>query len=304
MNLTWYTAYHGDTWEEMCNALLALKHGVNYQPISDKGGDNGLDGLVASQGIIYQAYGQEPENNDPVKGVKGKIHKDLAKLDKNKNSILEIIGTQKISRWVLLLNKEIPSNDLHAYIKKKQDEVISWGLSFIASDFQVLIQPPSYFHTEYLELEKKRDDRIEVDVKKLTAPSMESIRRNTQFIAVLEKFKKITDEKTAEEFAYDEIKQYIENAAQLDLIQKEEPDFYSEIENIRSDVESDAKQGSILSGTYNSMANTQNTLEQRLNNKIGSRLGGATLRRVRKFIIADWFVRCPLNFKSKDNKSQ
>lgn len=75
--LLWYTELYGDGWEDRCNALLALKHGADYQPIGDKGGDLGLDGLVLCQGIAYQAYGQEPENQDPAKGVKDKIHADL-----------------------------------------------------------------------------------------------------------------------------------------------------------------------------------------------------------------------------------
>jgi hypothetical protein len=41
--LLWYTELYGDSWEDRCNALLALKHGADYQPIGDKGGDLGLD---------------------------------------------------------------------------------------------------------------------------------------------------------------------------------------------------------------------------------------------------------------------
>lgn len=300
MNLTWYTEYDGDAWEEMCNILLALKHGADYQPISDKGGDMGLDGLVVSQHLAYQAYGQEFDAKNPEDLVKNKIHKDLAKLKKNEKDISKLLGSNRISRWVLLLNKKIPHNNLHAYIKKKQDEVTSWDLSIIAPDFQVSIQPPSYLHTEYLELIKKKDERIEIDSQKATDSSMEAIRQNKNFIAVLTKFEKITNKETAEKFAYDQILQHIQYTDQLSQIQKEQPDFYSEIEEIRSDVERDAEQGSILEGTYSSMSNTQNILETRLNNKIGGRLGGRTLKRVRRFIIADWFVRCPLNFKDKD----
>ena len=300
MNETWYADYHGDSWEEMCNVLLGLKHGPNYQPISDKGGDMGLDGLVISEGIAYQAYGQEPENQNPTKGVKDKITKDLKKLKENEKDIIQVIGDAKISRWVLLLNLQIPSNSIHAFAKTKQDEVKSWNLPFISDDLQVFIQPPSYFKTEYLEHKKKKDDRVEIDIAPNYAPSMDGLRQHNQFLAVLEKFKKIASEDVAERLAYNQFKEYFENAEQLSEVSKREPDFYNEIEDIRSDVEKDAEMGSLLSGSYESMSQTQNTLEARLNSKIGSRLGNYTLTRVRKYIIADWFVRCPLDFKKKE----
>jgi hypothetical protein len=302
MNETWYTAYHGDSWEEMCNVLLSLKHGTKYQPISDKGGDMGLDGLVLSDGIAYQAYGQESENQNPTKGIKDKIRDDLNKLKKNEKDIFEVVGDAKISKWVLLLNLQIPSSSIHTYAKTKEDDVKSWNLPFISDDFRVFVQPPSYFETEYLEYKKKKDERIEINISTNYAPSLSGLRQHDQFLAVLEKFKKISpeSESVAEHLAYKQFKEYFENAEQLSQVRKKEPDFYSEIEDIRFDVEAEAEEGSLLSGSFDSMSQTKNVLETRLNNKIGSRLGSNTLSRVRKYIIADWFVRCPLDFKKQE----
>lgn len=302
MNETWYAAYHGDSWEEMCNVLLSLKHGSKYQPISDKGGDMGLDGLVPSDGVAYQAYGQEPENQNPTKGVKDKIRQDLLKLKINKDDIQKVVGDAKISRWVLLLNLQIPSSSIHAYAKTKEADVKSWNLPFIADDFRVFIQPPSYFSTEYLEHKKKKDERIEIDILANSAPLLTGLRQHGQFLAVLEKYKKASPENEgiAETLAYKQFKEYFENAEQLSEIRKKEPDFYSEIEDIRFDVEADAQEGSLLSGSFESMSQTKHVLESRLNNKIGTRLGYNTLSRVRKYIVADWFVRCPLDFKKQE----
>ena len=304
MDSFWYRDFYGDDWENRCHALLALKHGANYQPIGDKGGDLGLDGLSLSDGIAYQAYGQEPENKNPAQGVKNKIHTDLGKLKKNQNEILNLLGENKIKRWVLLINKDIPNNSIHQYAKNKENEVKLWQLKFVDSDFQVIIQTPSYFETESLEYHKKKDDRIEVEIPNPQASSMDEIRENEHFIKVFNKFRKITDnDEDAENLALDEIKNYFENAIWLDETQKQQPEFYSSIEEVRSDVEADAKQGSIMDGSFVSFSNTKNTLETRLINKIGARLGTKTLENVRKYIIADWFVRCPLNFKRKGQKN-
>ena len=304
MDSFWYRELYGDDWEDRCHALLSLKHGSNYQPIGDKGGDLGLDGLSLSEGIAYQAYGQEPENKDPAQGVKNKIHADLAKLKKNQNEILELVGKNKIKRWLLLINKGIPHNSIHQYAKNQENEVKSWQLEFIDSDFQVIIQTPSYFETESLEYHKKKDDRIEVEIANPQVSSMSNIRENEHFMRVFNKFRKITDnDLDAENLALDEIKNYFENAIWLDETQKQQPEFYSSIEEVRSDVEADAKQGSIMEGSFVSFSNTKNTLETRLINKIGARLGTKTLENVRKYIIADWFVRCPLNFKQKGQKN-
>lgn len=116
----WYLDYNGDAWEGICNVLLGTKYGTDYQPIGDKGGDLGLDGLNLRAGTAYQAYGQEPENKDPVSGVRKKIGTDLKKLQLNESDIAAIVGGKKIRSWALLLNKEIPHNDLHRYAKQKR----------------------------------------------------------------------------------------------------------------------------------------------------------------------------------------
>jgi len=82
-------------------------------------------------------------------------------------------------------------------------------------------------------------------------------------------------------------------------MQRRQPDFFSEIEEIRSEIESDAEQGSIVVGSWDSFSNIKTTLEYRLNAVVGGRLGTKTLSRVRKYTIADWLVRCPLRFKRK-----
>ncbi|RWK73137.1 MAG: hypothetical protein EOR45_34095 [Mesorhizobium sp.] len=95
------------------------------------------------------------------------------------------------------------------------------------------------------------------------------------------------------------MKNFLENSIQLSEIQRREPDFFSQIEEIRSDIENDAEQGSIAVGSWNSFSHVKTTLEARLNAVVGSRLGTKTLSRIRKFTIADWLVRCPLRFKRK-----
>lgn len=296
----WYLDYNGDAWEGICNVLLGTKYGTDYQPIGDKGGDLGLDGLNLRAGTAYQAYGQEPENKDPVSGVRKKIGTDLKKLQLNESEIAAIIGSKKIRNWALLLNKEIPHNGLHRYAKQKETEVKSWGLSIIDPDFQVSIQTPSFLETEWLEYQKRRDDRIEVTVEDQPVPALVVLRQNENFKLVYEKFRVITDnDEEAEQLAYFELKNFLENSIQLSEIQRREPDFFSQIEEIRSDIENDAEQGSIAVGSWDSFSHVKTTLESRLNAVVGNRLGAKTLSRIRKYTIADWLVRCPLRFKRK-----
>lgn len=296
----WYLDYSGKAWESLCDALLARKHGIDYQPMGDKGGDLGLDGLYARGGTIYQAYGQEPENKDPVSGVRNKINGDLKKLKIHKVEIVDTLGETKIRSWVLLLNKQIPHNRLHRYAKKQEGEVKTWDLPFIASDFQVFIQPPSFLETEWFEYKKRRDDRVEVPISKPQAPEIELLKHNDSFKKVFAKFLAICDRpETAERLAYIELKNFIENSILLDEIRKHEPEFYSEIEEIRSDIEVDAESGSLAIGSYENYSGIKASLEQRLNSVVGGRLGERTLSGVRKYTVADWLVRCPLNFKKK-----
>jgi hypothetical protein len=200
---------------------------------------------------------------------------------------------------LLLLNKEIPSNDLHRYAKQKETEAKSWGLSIIDPDFAVFLQTPSFLETEWFEYRKRRDDKIEIDIGDLSTPALVLLRQNPDFQKVYDKFRVITDDDyQAEQLAYSELKNFIENSIQLSEIQRREPDFFSKIEEIRSDIEADAEQGSIASGTWDSFSHIKTSLEYRLDTVVGNRLGHKTLSRVRKFTIADWLVRCPLRFKT------
>lgn len=297
----WYLDYDGTRWQRLCDVLLARKYDSEYQPIGDRGGDFGLDGLHTRSGTIYQAYGQEPENKDPAKGVRTKIGTDLGKLKKYCAEIEEILGDTKVKRWVLLLNKEIPSIGLHQYAKKKETEVKSWELSFIEPSFEVGLQTPAFFETEWFEYKKRRDDRVDVlPTSKPAMPEMEILKNTENFQKVYEKFLNVYDTpEHAEEMAYQELKNFIENEIQLDEIRRREPDFYSEIEEVRDDIEQEARAGSLAVGNYENYSNIKQTLEYRLNNVVGGRLGEKTLKGVRKYTIADWLVRCPLKFKKK-----
>lgn len=297
----WYLDYNGNSWQRICDVLLELKHPSEYQPVGDKGGDLGLDGLHVRGGTIYQAYGQEPENKDPAGGVRSKIKTDLEKLKKNCSEIEAILGNNKIKNWVLLLNKEIPANRLHLYAKQQENEVKSWGLNFIAPDFRVYIQPPTFLETEWCEFKKRRDDKINVTPNsKPVAPEIGIMKTNEKFKEVYDKFLNIYDApETAEAMAYVELKNFVENSILLDEIRRKEPDFYSEIEEIRSDIQHEAESGSLAVGSYESYSNVKQILESRLNSVVGGRLGERTLSGVRKYTIADWLVRCPLRFKKR-----
>src|SRR3989339_2211734 len=223
----WYSDYYGDEWEEMCNKLLPYKHGPTYQPVTDKGGDWGLDGFVVGQGIAYQAYGQEPENTDPKKGFTNKVSGDLNKLKTYQADIQEFLGDEKINQWVLLFNKQqIPHSDLHKYQTKKKSDVIKFGLPFIADNFSVIFQTPAYLETEYIENKKRIDSSIDVPIPLGTFEVIDELKSNDKYKAIYDKFSVIIDDdETAHKLAYDEAKCYFEYAIQLDEIHRKEPEL-------------------------------------------------------------------------------
>lgn len=300
--MSWYYKLHGNSWEEHCHTLLNSKHGVDYQPLSHKGGgDLGLDSMVRCQGIVYQIYGLEPDNQNPIKGIKDKIHSDLKKLKTNVEEISVLLGEQKIKRWILLLNKDIFRKPLHSYVRDQENRIKSLNLPIIAPEFEIIIKDPSYLTTEHLEYEKKRDSRIEIKAPTQPITPLEELRSNPEYLKVFNKFRCVAaTDIDAENLAYQEIKNYINGSIHLEIIKEEYPNFYGDIETARLNVEEDAEQGSLLSGTYETYTSTKSTLQGRLENTIGSRLAPPTLDIVKKFIISDWLIRCPLSFKETE----
>ena len=293
--MAWYTDLHGDAWQDKCKVLLHVMFPHEVQPIFDKGGDKGLDFIVVNEGIIFQAYGQEPNCRDPLKSLKSKFE-DLKKLQTNKEYIKKLFGDKKVVKWILIINIVNFNNVIHEYAKGKENDVKSWNLDYIDNtNFQIFVYDPSYLEKAHSEFNEK----YLVVLPETEVPPLEQLYSSEKFVKIYEKFKLILDENTAKSFALEQIENFIKHEILLAKIKTEKPDYYEDIENTIAAAEAFAKKGSIGTGTYDSFQNAEIYLNNNLNNSIGSKIQGKSINNLQKFIMARWLIDCPLNFIPK-----
>ena len=136
--------HDGDSWEELCHMCLKIHFKGNYVEVPGSSGDYGIDGFTTT-GDIYQCYCPEREcsDKDLYDSQRDKATDDIGKLLKNKADLIKLFNGIKIKRWYLLTPK-ITSHQLIMHCNTKSDLVKTWGLPFIDSDFRVM--PVDYKH--------------------------------------------------------------------------------------------------------------------------------------------------------------
>ena len=137
--------HDGDSWERLCQVCLKVKFSGNYIEVPASPGDFGLDGFT-TDGSAYQCYCPEREcsDDDLYDSQRDKITKDLKKLDTYKATLQKLLNGVMIKRWYLLTPK-VRTNEILFHCVKKEEEIKNLKLPFIDSDFKVL--PLNY---EYL----------------------------------------------------------------------------------------------------------------------------------------------------------
>jgi len=130
-------------WEQHVYGLLQDRHGplnVHKVPARHKG-DHGLDYYSLEDKVAYQCYAvQEPcEVADRADKQKAKVTTDLNKFCTKKAELSGMFGSVQMARWVLVVPLH-DSSQLNAHTTAKTVEVKSFQLSYVAPNFQVMIQ--------------------------------------------------------------------------------------------------------------------------------------------------------------------
>jgi hypothetical protein len=135
-------------WEQHVYGLLQDRHGplnIHKVPARHKG-DYGIDYYSLEDQVSYQCYAvQEPcEVADRADKQKAKITTDLKKFGANKTELSKLFGSIQISRWVLVVPLH-DSSHVNAHTTTKTAEVRALGLPYVASNFEVMIQDVESF---------------------------------------------------------------------------------------------------------------------------------------------------------------
>jgi len=290
----------GKEWQEYVIALLFIRYATDLIEIPDQDkGDGGLEAYSLS-GHAYQCYAPEGPNTVPQTAAKhkDKINRDLNKF-KNVARVSQLIGSTKISRWLLVVPDHC-SADVVAHCNKKTNEIrsLSPTLPYITADFQALtVSGHKFLAPECAELASKGGLLVEAaeHVVEETELSLFAEQNNEWTANLTRKLKKLPTLSTESELAELRSKlltMYLEGS---NAVQFYDDNFPNIGERVRILKQRRAKALEIDSKlNAQTIAGTRKAFESELASSVPS-LGKSTASTLSYAAVTEWMMRCPLD---------
>lgn len=306
---TKYGSYDGNSWEAFCQACLKMKyHDDGYQELPAWQGDMGIEGYTRT-GIVFQCYCPDDEYGDSklYEKQRDKVTTDLKKLENREKELKIYLGTIKIEKWYFL-TPIIKNKKLISHCMIKADEYKNKGLEILSENFDVLAYDIDLFlgqipyilpninskklEINNLEIIKEKDiikwkdqsnSLVENTIRKQTLRLPENAQNKES------KINKLTD---------NTIKDFIEGNLIIqkwsEIYQSDFEKFHRIIGLLEKEVEEDCMLNTINNDDlYN---NIKLEVKTKLTNNFYN-LDELTIDKLTNRVMADWILRCPINFE-------
>jgi hypothetical protein len=300
----------GEEWQRWANRLLTIHYGpTEYQIVPDNDrGDAGIEGFTISNGYAYQAYGcEEPlTTTERYEKQRNKMTQDIGKFINNRPILSRIFGTIRITRWVLFV-PYYDSREIVAHASSKTAEVIAACLPYVDDTFRVMICHEEDFHIERDQLINSIAQSLQVTVDPATASQLTAwVSTNVGLATTLDdKLKRLPtlrDDAHRQRFFEQVLRWYLEGQEILETL-RTYPDVYEKIMMAKSHREN-----------YLVMATVSGRSPQHLLESSIQDLQTTFAREIRELhsfaaeslayeAIADWLLRCPLDFPEESRNA-
>lgn len=297
------TRLSGDEWERWANKLLTCHYGpTEYQKVpANHKGDAGIEGFTFADGHAYQAYGcEEPvATQKRYEAQRKKMSDDIAKFIKNKAVLTNIFKTVVIKRWVLFV-PYYDSKDIIAHAAAKTAEVIAACLSYVAADFRIVVCQEDDFPIARSQLLNANAGTLKIAVNSATAGQVRiwTSQNNTLFSTLEEKIGRIPKFKTTaqrQSFCEQVLKWHIDGQALLEALRLY-PEIYEKVRAAKNHQENYLAMAALDSEvTKNSLTGPIDALKAALQREVRE-LHSFNADTLSYEAVADWLLRCPLNF--------
>jgi len=300
-----YGEFTPDSWEETCQlAFKAAYKAENYQKMPDANGDLGIEGFTLNSGKAFQCYC--PENDikgqDLYEALRGKITKDILKLNKNCSELKKVLGDTKIKEWYLVTPKNADKN-IFSHCRKKEKETLKKNLEIIENDFKIIIhEVEDYiqyfkFTKDGIRFDPSIDDKEKKELITTENKYVENAKRkytkvyNNDFSDLTELEKSVL---TATDISID---RYLKGKKTLDFLRVNHPRDYERFKRIISQLEEEVTFDSLGTITDKKLFIKEqiNTVEQKLLSQLNG-FDTIMLRDLANQVVSRWLLECSLNF--------
>jgi hypothetical protein len=300
----------GEEWQRWANKLLTCRYGpTEYQTVPDNhNGDAGIEGFTVTDGHVYQAYGcEEPlSTQQRYEAQRTKMSDDIKKFIDNAAVLKKLFGTVKIRRWVLFV-PYFDSKEIVAHASKKTQEILDAKLVYVAKGFRVMVCQEDDYAAERNTLTSANLHTLQVEVDKSTteqATSWSSSNHNlsSTLESKIRKLPTIKNDEHRHQFHQQVLKWYLDGQSIHEALRKY-PEVYENVLKAKNHRENFLAM-TLISG--DPPQNIINTTMDELKNTLRSEnkmLGNLEVESLAHEAVADWLLRCPLDFPEIHNNA-
>lgn len=302
---TTYGTYDGNSWEEFCQVCLKLKfENEGYQELPAWKGDLGIEGYTRT-GKVFQCYcpDEDYEPQTLYEKQRDKITTDLGKLVKNKEELKQYLNDISIQQWVFL-TPMYKNKELVKHCQTKASEYKKKNLGILSKNFDVLVYDIDYFIAQIPNVAGSNNNKIEINVDISASNDVDWKKANISLVnnAYTKHGKRISDSTNKEEKVNKLTEFTIGDFLNEQLIvtkwKETYPNDYERFMRIIGDYEKTVEELCITNSDDNNQLYER--IKQELKEKLKSSfsyLEDLTLEKLTKGVMADWILRCPINFE-------
>lgn len=294
-----------DEWQRWVDQLLYAHYGhAAYQRVPDgNGGDWGIEGF-SRDGCAYQCYVAE----EPVaiailhERQRDKINSDIRKFAENDSKLCRLFAGLKIKCWCLVVPRH-ESAPLLAYAADKSAEIRAMGLPYVADDFVIQICTDEAWSLEVARLTHAGVTQLSVDTMTLNDEQVDDwVGANEDLMRKLRRKAGLLSKSTAARDALmtSSVRAYILGQNAYETLQTDYAEVYSDIVRVKVALEEQLARECALNdgGAVITYRGIQGKLVARLSQDLN--LSPQLVEQLADEALADWLLRCPLDFYEDD----
>ncbi len=302
---TTYDNFDGNSWEEFCQVCLKLKYeSEGYQALPAWQGDLGIEGFTRT-GKAFQCYcpDEDYEPQTLYEKQRNKITTDLGKLKKNELELKKYLNGVLIQQWIFL-TPMYKNKELVKHCQTKASDLKNINLNILSKDFDVLIYDIDYFAAQIQIVKGMTNKKLEILADRDESKDINWKETNIDLVNnAVTKHGKIIPESPSKEEKINKLTNFTIG----DFLDEQQlvtewknliPNDYEEFLRLVSDYEKTVEEMCIIKTDEN------NLLYDRIKHELRERLKQTfpylediTLEKLMKGVVADWILRCPINFE-------
>lgn len=302
---TTYDNFDGNSWEEFCQVCLKLKYeSEGYQALPAWQGDLGIEGFTRT-GKAFQCYcpDEDYEPQTLYEKQRNKITTDLGKLKKNELELKKYLNGVLIQQWIFL-TPMYKNKELVKHCQTKASDLKNINLNILSKDFDVLIYDIDYFAAQIQIVKGMTNKKLEILADRDESKDINWKETNIDLVnnAVTKHGKIIPESPNKEEkinkLTNFTIGDFLDEQQLVTEWKNLIPNDYEKFLRLVSDYEKTVEEMCIIKTDEN------NLLYDRIKHELRERLKQTfpylediTLEKLMKGVVADWILRCPINFE-------